>query len=108
MKSISLREEIQLLVCLLASCQVRNFLCEFAEKCFAVFDQSNSTIISHGISRCYFRGNFLLSFLLWHDLKVLVKSRGGGTFLWLALSVNVWPNYFLFHLRAKYPVFSFS
>ena len=63
--------------------------------------------ISHGISRCYFHGNFLLSFLLWYDFKILVKSRGGGTFLCLASSVNVRPNYFFFHLRAKYPVFIF-
>ena len=30
--------------CLLASCQLRNFRCEFTEKCFAVFDQSSCTI----------------------------------------------------------------
>ena len=29
---------------LLASCQLRNFLREFTEKCFAVFDQSSCTI----------------------------------------------------------------
>ena len=28
----------------LASCQLRNFLCEFTEKCFAIFDQSSCTI----------------------------------------------------------------
>ena len=31
----------------------------------------------------------LLSFLLWYDFKILVKSRGGGTFWCLALSGNV-------------------
>ena len=29
---------------LLVSCQLRNFPCEFTEKCFAVFDQSSCTI----------------------------------------------------------------
>ena len=30
--------------CLLASCQLRNFPCEFTEKCFVVFDQSSCVI----------------------------------------------------------------
>ena len=30
--------------CLLASCQLRNFLREFTEKCFAVFDHSSCAI----------------------------------------------------------------
>ena len=30
--------------CLLALCQLRNFPCDFTEKCFAVFDQSSHTI----------------------------------------------------------------
>ena len=54
-----------------------------------LFNQS-SWFISRGIGRSYFFGNFLLSFLLWNDFKILVKSRGGGTFLSLALSVNIW------------------
>ena len=29
---------------LLVSCQLRNFPCEFTEKCFAVFDQSSHAI----------------------------------------------------------------
>ena len=36
-----------------------------------------------------FCGNFLLSFLLWYHFKILVKSRGGDTFLSLPSSVNV-------------------
>ena len=43
-----LSEEINPLACspacLLTSCQLRNFLCEFTEKCFAIFDQSSCTI----------------------------------------------------------------
>ena len=61
---------------LLASCQLRNVLRVFTEKCFAVFCCS------------YFSGNFLISFLLWYDFKIPVKSRGGGTFLSLAPSVS--------------------
>ena len=75
---------------LLASCQLRNFPRVFTEKCFAVFDHQAARFTSRGISRFYFSVNFLLSFLLWYDFKILVKSRGGGTFLSLASSVNVW------------------
>ena len=50
--------------------------------------------ISRGIGGSYFSRNFVLSFILWYDLKILVKSRGGGTFLCLGLSVNVWQKYF--------------
>ena len=61
--------------------------------------------ISYGISCSYFSRNLILSFLLWHDFKVLVKSRGGGTFLCLASSVNFQKNFFW--LKAKCPVFYF-
>ena len=44
MKGICLRGEIHLLACLLPSCQLRNFPCEFTEKCFVVFDQWTCTI----------------------------------------------------------------
>ena len=46
--------------------------------------------ISHGIGCSYFSQNLLLSFLLWYDFIIQVKSRGGKTFLCLALSVNIW------------------
>ena len=52
--------------------------------------------ISRGISHSYISGNFLLSFLLWYDFKILVKSRRGGIFLCLALSVNVRQEFFFF------------
>ena len=45
--------------------------------------------IAGGIDRSYFSRNLLLSFLLWYDFKIQVKSRGGGTLLCLASSVNV-------------------
>ena len=51
---------------------------------------------SRGIGRSYFSGNFLLSFLLWYDFKILVKSRGGGTFLSLASSVLFGRSIFFF------------
>ena len=60
-----------------------------------------------GIGHSYFSGNFLLSFLLWYDFKILVKSRGGGTFLYLASSVNIQQKQFFFQLKAKYPIFHF-
>ena len=44
--------------------------------------------ISHGIGSS-FSGNLLLLPLLRHDVKILVKSRGGGTVLCLASAVNV-------------------
>ena len=52
---------------------------------------TNQTVwfISRGIGPSYFSKNFLLPFLLWHNFKILVKSRGGGTFLCLALSDNI-------------------
>ena len=59
---------------------------------------------SCGIGRSYFSQNLLLSFLLWYDFKIQVKSRGGG----LALSVNVLAEViFFFKLKAKCPVFHF-
>ena len=48
--------------------------------------------ISRGIGRSYFSGNFPLSYHSFNGItfEILVKSRGGGTFLSLALSVKVW------------------
>ena len=50
--------------------------------------------ISHGIGCSYISGNLLLSFFLLHSFKVLVKSRGGVTFLCLTSSVNFQQNFF--------------
>ena len=81
--------EIQLLGHLLASSQLRNF----TEKCLLksvlpFLTNQAARLTSRAIGRSYFSGNFLLSFLLWYDFKILVKSRGGGTFLSLAPSVS--------------------
>ena len=37
---------------LVSSCQLRNFPCEFTEKCFVIFDQSVSPIFG-GIFLCH-------------------------------------------------------
>ena len=62
--------------------------------------------ISCGMGRSYFSGNFL-SFVLWYDFKIPVKSRGGGTFLSLASSVNIWQKYCCFQVKAEYLFFHF-
>ena len=92
---------------LITSCQLRNFLREFSEKCFAVLTNQAAQFISRGIGRSYFSRNFLLWFLTWYFFRILVKPRRGGTFLCLASSVNVLQKYFCFHLKAKYPAFHF-
>ena len=71
----------------LALCQLRNFLHVFTGKCFAVFDQSSCAIDLRWYQPLLF---FWESFLLWYDIKILVKSREGGTFLSLAPSVSNW------------------
>ena len=50
---------------LLVSCQLRNFSCEFTEKCFAVFDQSSRTIyLTWYRSLLIFREfSFIISFM---------------------------------------------
>ena len=55
-------------------------------------------IISRGIGCSNFSGNFLVSFLLFYDFKILLKSRGGGTFMCLALSGNVRQMFFFFFI----------
>ena len=71
---------IHLLACLLASCQLRNFLCEFTEQCFAVLTNQAMQIILCGVGHSYFSWIFPLSFFLWYYFKIQVKSRGGGIF----------------------------
>ena len=82
MKSICLWGKIHLFACLLASLAP----CLMSTK---KFTNQAARIISGGIGRSYFSGNFLLSSILWYDFKILVKTRGRGTFLSVALSVNL-------------------
>ena len=92
MKTIYLGGEIRLLACLLA-CSLRVhkeiFRVSLLKSVLPFLTNQATRFISRGIGHFYFSGSFLLSFLLWYDFKILVKSRGGGTFLWLASSVNV-------------------
>ena len=58
-------------------------------KVFHLFSTNEATqFISCGIGHSYFSGNVLPLFLLWYDLKILVKPRGVVAFLYLASSVN--------------------
>ena len=67
--------------------------------------------IPRAIGRSYFSGSFLLSFLLWYDFKILVKSRGGYNFTIVQFYVShcllTFGRSNFFHLKAKYPVFHF-
>ena len=110
MKSICLRGEIHLLARLLTSSSHVNyeiFRVSLLKSVLPCLTNQAPRFISRGIDRSYFSGNFLLSFLLWYDFKILVKSRGGGTFLSLASSVNVWQKQFFFQLKAEYLAFHF-
>ena len=98
MKNIYLKWEIHLLAGLL-----RNFLGEFGEKCFAVFDQSKCAIYLTWYWLLLFFREFL-SLLLWYDFKIL--SRKGGTFSCLALSVNVLQKY-IYIFNWKLSILSF-
>ena len=86
--------EIHLLACLLASIfHVSfhvNFPHEFTEKCFAVFDQSSYTIYLtwYQLLLLFREFSSIIPFMV--RLKILVKSMGEGTILFLALSVNIW------------------
>ena len=92
--------------CLFASCQLRNFPREFTEKCFAVFDQSSCAIYLTWYRPLLFFWEFSSIIFLYH-FKILVKSRGGGTFLSLASSVNVWQNFLFFSWKLNIPSFIF-
>ena len=101
MKSICLTGEIHLLACLLTSspCVSQEIFRVSLLKSILLFLTNQAALfISRDIGRSYFSGNFLLSFLLWYDFKILVKSRGGATFLSLALPLKK----FFFQLKANY------
>ena len=61
---------------LLTSYQLWNFPHEFNENCFAFFDQSSRAIYLTWYRSLLFFPEFTLSFLLWYDFKIQVKSRG--------------------------------
>ena len=93
MKSFCLREEIHLLARLLVCLLHVNwdiFHVSLLKSILLFLTNQAMQFISRGIGRCYFSGNFILTFFLWYDFKILVKSMGEGTFLCLASPVNVW------------------
>ena len=79
-----------MLACLPRVCQLRNFPREFTEVFCRFWPiKLHSRFISHGIGCSYFSGDFLIiPFMVYMALKILVRSRGGGTFLCLASSVS--------------------
>ena len=74
-------------------------------KCF-VFDQSSCTIYLTWYWLLLFFQEFspIIPFMVW--LQDSTQIKGGGTFLCLATSVNIWQKYF-FWLKTKYPTFHF-
>ena len=99
MKSVFRREEIHMLACLLTSSPHVNeeiFCMSLVKSVLPFLTNQAALFISRGISRSYFSGNFPLSYHSFNGItfKILVKSRGGGTFLSLALSLNVWQKQF--------------
>lgn len=64
------------------------FSVSLLKKVLLVLTNQAKEFILHGIGCSCFSRNLLLSFLLLHNLKILVKSRRGGIFLCLASSVN--------------------
>ena len=58
---------------LLASCRLRNFRVSLLKSVLPYLAYQAARFISRGISRSYFSGNFLPSFLLWHGFKILAK-----------------------------------
>ena len=69
--------------------RIPNFLCEINERPIPVLINQQLNLISHGLVCSYFSEKLFLTFLLRLDFKSLVKSRGEGTFLSLAPSVNI-------------------
>ena len=93
-KYLSKRRKLEsncLLACLPAHhVSTNNIFCASLLKTVLAFLANQAAqFISCDIGRPYFSQNLLLSFLLWYDFKIPFKSRGGGTFLYLASSVNI-------------------
>ena len=61
-----------LLACLPACLMSTKKFCMSLLKSVLPFNQA-AWFISHGIGCSYFSRNFLVSFLLWYDFKILVK-----------------------------------
>ena len=96
-KYLSKRRKLEsncLLACLPARhVSTNNIFCASLLKTVLAFFQAAQFILCD-IGHPYFSQNLLLSFLLWYDFKIQFKSRGGGTFLYLASSVKIRLNFF--------------
>ena len=92
---------------LLALCQQSNFRVSLFKSILPFLTNQAARFIWHGISQSYFSGNFLLSFLLRYDFKILVKSRAGCTFWCLASSVNIPQKCFFFKWKLNISPFIF-
>ena len=92
----------------LASCQLRNFLLEFTEKCFAILEQSNCvTYYTWFWSLLFFSGIFF--YHSFYGMAVRFQSKQGeGVSFYIQLCLLAFgrSNVFL-QLKTKYSVFHF-
>ena len=86
--------------CLLALCQLRNFLRELTEKCFAVFDQSSHAIYLTWYRSLLFFWEFssIIPSMVWLQDSSQIKERG-------YIFVNVRQKYFFFIWKLNIPSF---
>ena len=93
--------------CLLASCHLRNFLREFTEKCFAVFDQSSCAIYLMWYRPLLFFWGFssIILFMAWLQDSSQIKGMG---YIFMS-SIVCWcsAEVIFFQLKAEYLVFHF-
>ena len=85
------------LICLLASCQLRNFLREFTEKYFAVFDQS--------ICAIFWEFSSIIPFMV--RLQDSSQIKGRGYIFKSSIVCKRLTEIIFFQLKAEYLVFHF-
>ena len=92
---------------LLTLCHLRNCLCEFTEKCFAVFDQSSCAIYLMWYQPLLFFWRFssIILFMVWLQDSSQIKGRG---YIFMS-SIVCWcsAEVIFFQLKAEYLVFHF-
>ena len=98
-------KRIHLLAHLLVWYLWRKFPHELTEKCLVIFDQSPNFCSSCGKECFYFSGNLLLRFLLWHDLKIEVKSRGTREYIFMSTVTYQQIAEVFFSVKSKCPIF---
>ena len=91
--------------CLLASCQLRNFLCEFTEKCFAIF----LPIKLHDLSDMILVALLFQGIFLYHSFYGMTSrfqsNQGEGVHSYVQHHLLTFSRSIFFHLNAKYPIF---